>query len=120
MVKGVLNGIKKTCAATLGHIRKFSLPSQRASLLESIKKNLIFHFIEFDVFGTTINCFSVKADLFVLYFDKNTFLSNFANCFYDRNTFLMIFRKYTITLREEIFAGRKFREFREFWPNSRK
>ena len=24
------------------------------------------------------------------------------------------------TLREEIFAGRKFREFREFWPNSRK
>ena len=23
------------------------------------------------------------------------------------------------TLREEIFAGRKFREFREFWPNSR-
>ena len=25
-----------------------------------------------------------------------------------------------ITLREEIFAGRKFREFRELWPNSRK
>ena len=24
------------------------------------------------------------------------------------------------TLREEIFAGRKFREFREFWPNSQK
>ena len=24
------------------------------------------------------------------------------------------------TLREEIFAGSKFREFREFWPNSRK
>ena len=24
------------------------------------------------------------------------------------------------TLREEIFAGRKFSEFCEFWPNSRK
>ena len=24
------------------------------------------------------------------------------------------------TLREEIFTGRKFREFRKFWPNSRK
>ena len=30
----------------------------------------------------------------------------------------MIFNE--VTLKEEIFAGRNFREFREFWPNSRK
>ena len=34
--------------------------------------------------------FSVKADRFVLYFVKDTFLSKFATCFYDRNTFLVI------------------------------
>ena len=31
---------------------------------ERVKKILIFYFIEFDVFGTTINCFSVKTDPF--------------------------------------------------------
>ena len=31
-----------------------------------------------------------------------------------------ILAKITTTLREEIFAGRKFRDFREFWLNSRK
>ena len=31
---------------------------------ERINKRLFFYFIEFDVFYTTINCFSVKADPF--------------------------------------------------------
>ena len=31
-----------------------------------------------------------------------------------------IFQLQVTTLREEIFAGRKFREYRELWPNSRK
>ena len=36
----------------------------RITFGERIKKNLIFYFIEFDVFGSTFNCFSVKADPF--------------------------------------------------------
>ena len=49
----------------LGHIKKNScFPSQRASLFKSIKKIFIFYFIEFDVFGTRINCFLVKANSF--------------------------------------------------------
>ena len=40
-------------------------PSQRATLLESAsRKKIISYFIEFDVFGTAINYFSVKADPF--------------------------------------------------------
>ena len=31
---------------------------------ERIKKNFLIYLIEFDVFDTTINCFSVKADPF--------------------------------------------------------
>ena len=41
----------------------FPFPA-RITFGESIKKNFIFYFIEFDVFSTTINFFSVKADPF--------------------------------------------------------
>ena len=41
----------------------FPVPA-RITFGESIKKNFIFYFIEFDVFSTTINFFSVKADPF--------------------------------------------------------
>ena len=58
-------GTKKSFSRILGHIEKnSSFSSQRASLQERIKKNFIFYFIEFDVFGTIINCFSVKVDPF--------------------------------------------------------
>ena len=36
----------------------------RITFEERIKKNFTFYIIEVDVFGTTINCFSVKADPF--------------------------------------------------------
>ena len=49
----------------LGHIKKFLFPvPARITFGERIKKKYILHLIEFDVFGTTINCFSVKADSF--------------------------------------------------------
>ena len=41
----------------------FPVPA-RITFGESIKKNFIFYFIEFDVFSTTVNFFSVKADPF--------------------------------------------------------
>ena len=44
-------------------IAMFPVPA-RINFGERIKKNFIFHFNEFDVFGTTIICFSVKADAF--------------------------------------------------------
>ena len=49
----------------LGHIKNFLFPAPaRITFGKRIKKNLIFYFIGFDVFGTTINCFSVKVDPF--------------------------------------------------------
>ena len=45
--------------------KKFLFPvPARITFGERIKKIFIFYFIEFDVFGTTINCFSLKADPF--------------------------------------------------------
>ena len=43
----------------------FPFPA-RITFGERIKKNFSFYFIEFDVKGTTINCFSAKADPLVL------------------------------------------------------
>ena len=37
---------------------------ERITFGEYIRKIFIFYFIEFDVFGTIINCFSVNADAF--------------------------------------------------------
>ena len=49
----------------LGHIKIFLFPvPAQITFGERIMKNFIFHFIKFDVSGTTINCFSVKADPF--------------------------------------------------------
>ena len=49
----------------LGHIKKILFPVPvRITFGVSIKKSFIFYFIEFDVFGTTIHCFLVKADPF--------------------------------------------------------
>ena len=77
-----------------GHIKISCFPSQRASLY--------FHFIEFDVLRTTINCFSVKADPFALYFNKNTFLPDFTIYFYGKNTFYMTCGKWKIILVSKI------------------
>ena len=41
----------------------FLVPA-RINFGERIKKNSIFHFNQFDVFGTTVNCFSAKSDPF--------------------------------------------------------
>ena len=41
----------------------FHVPA-RITFGERIKNNFIFYFIEFDVLGTKINCFSGKADSF--------------------------------------------------------
>ena len=41
----------------------FPVPA-RITFGERIKKSVIFYFIEFGVFGTTINCFLMKADPF--------------------------------------------------------
>ena len=38
--------------------------TSRITFRERIKKNVIFYFIEFDVFVTTINYFSVKSEPF--------------------------------------------------------
>ena len=71
------------------YIKKFLFPVPALITFgESIKKNFIFYFIDFDVFGTTIDtidCFLVKADPFTIYF-------------YDRNTFHMICEKCRIIL----------------------
>ena len=50
----------KVDTTKLGHIKKISC----VTFGERIKKNFIFYFIEFDIFGTTINCCSVKSDPF--------------------------------------------------------
>ena len=51
--------------------------------------------------------------------DISTFLEGLYSGGLRSKGILCLYLKY-ITLKEEIFAGRKFREFREFWPNSRK
>ena len=49
----------------LGQIKKFLFPvPARITFEKRIKKNSVFYFIEFDIFGTTINDFSVKSDPF--------------------------------------------------------
>ena len=42
----------------------FPVPA-RITFGERIKKNFIVYLIEFDVFGTTLNCFPVKVDPFI-------------------------------------------------------
>ena len=44
------------------------------------KKNFIFYFIEFDIFGTQSGHFRKECIHFALYFDKDPFLSNFWIC----------------------------------------
>ena len=52
-------------AYLLGHIKSVLFPvPARITFQERIKKIFIFYFIEFDVFGTKIDCFSVKANSF--------------------------------------------------------
>ena len=55
----------KVEALKLGHIKNFlfAVPAH-ITFGERIKENFIFHFIEFNVFGTRINYFSVKAEPF--------------------------------------------------------
>ena len=80
------------CALMIRSLKKnssFSRPSAH-HFRRAYQEKIYSNFIEFNVFGTTINCFLVKAESFVHYFNKSTFLSNFTIYFYDRNTFLMI------------------------------
>ena len=72
-------------------------PSQRASLLESASRKILF-FISLNLMYLALQfiVFWWKEIHFVLYFNKNTFVSYFTICFYDRNTFLMICGKYEI------------------------
>ena len=52
-------------AIIYGQIKKILCPvPARITFGERFKKNFIFYFIEFDVYDTTIDCFSVKADPF--------------------------------------------------------
>ena len=63
-----------TIYTCLGHIKKLLFPvPARITFEERIKEKFIFYFIEFDVFGTTMDCFSVKADPIVFYFNKVQF-----------------------------------------------
>ena len=50
--------------------------------------------------------------------NQTKIFQNWTACFFISVTFIDS-KKTKHTLREEIFAGRKFREFCEFWPNSR-
>ena len=66
-------------------------PSHRASLFESASRKFLF-FISLNLMYLALQLivFRWKQIHFVLYFDRNTFLSNFTICFYDRNIFHMI------------------------------
>ena len=60
-----LKVIPKIIFVVMPYKRKFLFPvPARITFRERIKKIFIFYFIEFDVFVTTINYFSVKAEPF--------------------------------------------------------
>ena len=66
-VKGVTSSgsILVSKMNNLGHIKSFLFPvTAHINFQECIKKIYIFYFIEFDVFGTSIDYFSVKANSF--------------------------------------------------------
>ena len=78
-------------------------PSQHASLLESASGKILF-FISLNLkyLALQLFVFRWKQIYFVLYFNKNMFLSDFTICFYDRNTFHMIYGKNKIILVSKI------------------
>ena len=69
----------------------FLFLSQRASLLESAPRKILF-FISLNLMYLALKSivFRLKQIQLVLSFNKNTFPSDFTICFYDRNTYLMI------------------------------
>ena len=75
-----------------GHMKKNSrFSSQRASLLERASRKILFLIsLNLMYLALQLIVFRWKQIYFVLYFNENTFLSDFTIYFYDRNTFLMI------------------------------
>ena len=76
----------------LCHIKRIPFfPSQGALVLESASRKFLF-FISVNLMYLAIKLmvFRWKQIHFVIYFDKNMFLSDFKICFYDKNTLLMI------------------------------
>ena len=81
--------------------------SQRASLLESAsRKCLLFISLNLMYLAMQSMVFRWTQIHFVIYFNKNTFISDFKICSYDSHTFHMICGKFEIILVSKI----------SFWP----